>query len=135
MSLVDLARQAAENSYSPYSEFAVGAAVQWADGTVTIGTNVENKSYGLTQCAERSAVTAGISQGLRDILAIAVWVGEACPVSPCGACRQVLSEFSSPENSLEVTLACPSGDRNANQRIGTYPARGAHELEERDVSR
>jgi len=112
MSLVDLARQAAENSYSPYSEFAVGAAVQWADGTVTTGTNVENKSYGLTQCAERSAVTAGVSQGLRDILAVAVWVGEDHPVSPCGACRQVLSEFSSPENSLEVILACPDGDRN-----------------------
>ena len=112
MSLVDFARQAAGNSYSPYSEFAVGAAVQWADGTVTTGTNVENKSYGLTQCAERSAVTAGVSQGLRDILAIAVWVGEDQPVSPCGACRQVLSEFSSPENSIEVILACPNGDRS-----------------------
>jgi len=112
MSLTDLARQAAEKSYSPYSEFAVGAAVEWADGIVTTGTNVENKSYGLTQCAERSAITAGIGQGLREITAVAVWVNEDQPVSPCGACRQVLNEFSSSEDCVSVVLACPSGERN-----------------------
>lgn len=96
--LISRAREAARFSYSPYSGFPVGAALMCADGTVVQGTNVENRSYGLANCAERSALFAAISMGKKEFLAIAV----ACPasevpVSPCGACRQALSELCPPE--------------------------------------
>jgi cytidine deaminase len=92
--LVEMARAAADRSYSPYSRFPVGAALLCADGTVVTGTNVENRSFGLTNCAERSALFAAISQGRRSFLALAVSCPTAdAPVSPCGACRQALSEL------------------------------------------
>jgi cytidine deaminase len=96
--LMALAREAAGFSYSPYSHFPVGAALLCADGTVVTGTNVENRSFGLASCAERSALFAAVSAGKRKFTAIAV----ACPaspvpVSPCGACRQALSEFCPPD--------------------------------------
>ena len=85
---------AASNSYSPYSRFRVGAALRCADGTIVSGTNVENRSYGLTICAERSAIAAAISAGHREFTAIAVYSPDApTPLPPCGACRQVISEF------------------------------------------
>lgn len=94
MSLLQHAMEAASRSYSPYSHFRVGAALQCSDGTVITGTNVENRSYGLTVCAERIALFTALSMGLRRFTALAV----ACPdsedpIPPCGACRQVLSEF------------------------------------------
>jgi cytidine deaminase len=89
------ARRAAEASYSPYSRFRVGAALLCKDGTVITGTNVENRSYGLTNCAERSAIFSAISAGRTDFEAIAVSTPDsAAAVAPCGACRQVLSEFA-----------------------------------------
>jgi cytidine deaminase len=92
--LLDAARRAAEDSYSPYSHFRVGAAVLCKDGTVITGTNVENRSYGLTNCAERSAIFTGISAGKQEFLGIAVSTPDSeQAVAPCGACRQVLSEF------------------------------------------
>jgi cytidine deaminase len=91
------AREAAQVSYSPYSHFRVGAALLASDGTVITGTNVENRSYGLTICAERSAVVQAVSRGLRSFVAVAVHTPDSeQPVSPCGACRQVLSEFAPP---------------------------------------
>jgi len=96
--LISLARQAADRSYSPYSLFPVGAALLCGDGAIVTGTNVENRSYGLGCCAERSAVFAAVSQGKRDFAAIAVSCPRSkVPVSPCGACRQVLGEFCPPE--------------------------------------
>jgi cytidine deaminase len=96
--LISLARDAAQKSYSPYSLFPVGAALLCADGTVVTGTNVENRSYGLGCCAERSAVFAAVSQGRREFTAIAVCCPKSeVPVSPCGACRQVLGEFCPPD--------------------------------------
>jgi homotetrameric cytidine deaminase len=96
--LVELARKAAENSYSPYSEFRVGAALRLANGETVTGTNVENVSYGLTICAERAAVARAVSQFGPKIRIAAVAVvnlnGKASP--PCGACRQVLAEFIEP---------------------------------------
>jgi len=93
--LLDAARRAAEDSYSPYSHFRVGAALLCKDGTVIIGTNVENRSYGLTNCAERSAIFTAISAGKKDFQAIAVSTPDSeQAVAPCGACRQVLSEFA-----------------------------------------
>jgi cytidine deaminase len=94
--LVKAAWQVRERAYAPYSKFAVGAALLAADGRVFVGCNVENLSYGLTNCAERVAVGAAIAAGARDFLAVAVVADTQVPVSPCGACRQVLSEFGVP---------------------------------------
>lgn len=95
--LFALAREAAEASYSPYSHFRVGAALLCADGSVFTGTNVENRSFGLTVCAERSAISAAVGAGKREFAGIVVATPDASyPVSPCGACRQVLSEFMPP---------------------------------------
>lgn len=98
--LMDKAREASKNSYSPYSKFQVGAALLTTDSQVITGCNVENASYGLTMCAERAAIFAAVSQGRKkgDFTKIAVagkphngdW--EFC--SPCGACRQVIHEFT-----------------------------------------
>jgi cytidine deaminase len=92
--LLDQARQVRPHAYVPYSRFPVGAALLTADGSVVTGVNVENASYGLANCAERTAIFKAVSEGVREFRAIAV-VGPqdtlACP--PCGACRQVLYEF------------------------------------------
>ncbi len=93
--LVEAARAAAERSYSPYSGFRVGSALLLENGETVTGTNVENVSYGLTICAERSALVRAVSQfgpGIR-IAAAAVVNLNGAPSPPCGACRQMLSEF------------------------------------------
>lgn len=90
--LVNKAMQVRENSYSPYSQYKVGAALRTADGKIFIGTNVENAAYGSTICAERSALVSAISNGSYDIEAIAVVTKDGG--SPCGSCRQMLNEFN-----------------------------------------
>ncbi|MGA2633807.1 MAG: cytidine deaminase [Terracidiphilus sp.] len=97
--LLEQAHQAALHSYSPYSGFRVGAALLLANGEVVTGTNVENVSYGLTICAERSALVRAVSQFGPDIRVEAVAVTNLNQASspPCGACRQVLAEFTQPE--------------------------------------
>ena len=95
--LREAAREAATHAYVPYSGFRVGAAVLCGDGSVVVGCNVENASYGLSNCAERTAVFAAIAAGHRDLVAIAVScidgdVAEPATLMPCGACRQVLVE-------------------------------------------
>lgn len=92
--LVAVARAARAHSYSPYSHFAVGAALLCADGSIVSGCNVENASYGLTICAERNAVFQAVAQGKRDFQALAVVGSGSTPVWPCGACLQVLAEFA-----------------------------------------
>lgn len=105
--LIDLAVRAQKNAYAPYSNFHVGAALLCSDGSVFIGANVENSSFGLTNCAERSALFAAVSSGNRELCAIAVVGGaggvitDFCP--PCGACRQALAEFSR-DGSLRIIL-------------------------------
>jgi len=92
--LFRVAQEAALRAYSPYSKFRVGAAILCGDGSIVSGANVENRSFGLTICAERSAVVSAVSAGKRDFRAIAIATPDASyAVSPCGACRQVLSEF------------------------------------------
>ena len=90
--LMDEARLAACNTYSPYSKFPVGAAVLTINGNIVRGSNVENASYGLTICAERIAIGNTLSMGIKDIKAIAVY-NSTGPISPCGACRQFIHEF------------------------------------------
>jgi cytidine deaminase len=104
--LVAAARAARERAYAPYSEFAVGAALLCADGSVVSGCNVENGSYGLTICAERNAVFAAVASGRRTFTAIAVAGAPESVTSPCGACRQVMAEFA-PE--LRVLYTVPDG--------------------------
>jgi len=92
------AEKAAENAYAPYSHFRVGAALLCEDGTIITGVNVENRSYGLTICAERNAAASAITQGKSRFTALAISTPDSsAPVGPCGACRQVLSEFMSPD--------------------------------------
>lgn len=93
-SLIESARQVREKAYAPYSHFKVGAAVRTKSGRVFTGCNVENLSFGLTICAERVAVGAAVAAGERDFEALAVVADSKEPVTPCGACRQVLAEFS-----------------------------------------
>lgn len=92
-SLIDLAWQAREQAYAPYSKFKVGAAVLTTNGMTFPGCNMENLSYGLTLCAERVALGSMVAAGHRSLLAIAVVADTSEPISPCGACRQVLAEF------------------------------------------
>lgn len=91
--LIQAAWEAREKAYAPYSNFAVGAAVLTADGRVFSGCNVENLSYGLTICAERVAIGSAVAAGERVFPMIAVVADTEVPISPCGACRQVMAEF------------------------------------------
>ncbi len=93
-SLMAAAVQARATSHSPYSRFAVGAALLTESGAIFHGCNVENASYGLTCCAERTAVFKAVSEGERRFVAIAVTAREGQGAPPCGACRQVMSEFA-----------------------------------------
>ena len=94
--LMDCAIKARENAYSPYSHFAVGAALLCEDGTLYEGCNIENASYGLTNCAERTAIFKAVSEGHIKFKALAVVADTEGPCVPCGACRQVMAEFKIP---------------------------------------
>ena len=94
--LMDCAIKARENAYSPYSHFAVGAALLCEDGTLFEGCNIENASYGLTNCAERTAIFKAVSEGHVTFKALAVVADTEGPCAPCGACRQVMAEFKIP---------------------------------------
>ncbi len=110
--LVELSIKARENSYSPYSNFRVGAALLTASGKVYTGCNVENASYGVCICAERVAISKAISEGEKDFVAIAIAgahkdapIGEPC--APCGICRQTIAEFCGAD--FKILLAKEDG--------------------------
>ena len=108
--LVAAARSARDRAYAPYSGFAVGAALLTADGSLVTAANVENASYSLGICAERSAVVAAVADGHLEFTAIAVAGPGPDPVTPCGACRQVLRELPAGPG-LIVLAAGASGDK------------------------
>jgi cytidine deaminase len=114
--LLEQAENAAEKSYSPYSHFRVGAALRLTNGSVVTGTNVENISFGLTICAERSALVRAVSEFGPDIRIEAIAVmnlnGAASP--PCGACRQMLAEFS----DFETPVVFPAASGLRTMRFG-----------------
>ena len=111
LSLLDQARQAAQNAYAPYSGFHVGAALRLTNGEVVTGVNVENVSYGLTLCAERSALVRAVSKFGPEIRIEAAAVANLndAPSPPCGACRQVLAEFILPD--APVIFPTADGER------------------------
>ena len=100
--LIAAAQKARQNAYIPYSHFAVGAAVQ-VDGHIFAACNIENASYGLAMCAERNAMFQAVAAGYTHLEAIAVIGDTAGPISPCGACRQVMAEFFSSDAPVDLT--------------------------------
>jgi cytidine deaminase len=102
------ARAAVKNSYSPYSRFRVGSAILTGSGKIYSGCNVENASYGLCNCAERTAIFTAATAGERKIKAVVVYTPTSTPTMPCGACRQVINEFG--PNAI-VIGACDSAKR------------------------
>jgi cytidine deaminase len=128
--LLALARQVREHAWAPYSRFAVGAALQTRDGRRFLGCNVENAAYGLCNCAERTALFAAVAAGCRpgDFVAIAVIADTDAPVSPCGACRQVLAELC--DGDMPVLLGNLRGDRQPTTVSELLP--GAFRLPTRD---
>ena len=113
--LIDAAKQARKNAYAPYSkDFKVGAAVLTEDGSIFVGCNVENSSFGVTMCAERVAVFKAICEGHRRIEAVAIVVDLPHPIPPCGACLQVISEF---EPDADIIMANIAGEvTNSNMK-------------------
>lgn len=101
--LIELAIQASEHAYVPYSHFPIGAALVTKDGTIYTGCNVENASFPLTNCGERTAIFKAVSEGHQEFSELVVYGAESeKPISPCGACRQVMAEFF--DQDLKVTL-------------------------------
>ena len=94
--LLELAHEARERAYAPYSHYAVGAALLTKDGRVYQGCNIENASFSATNCAERTAIFKAVSEGYREFAAIAIVADTPGPCSPCGMCRQAISEFKIP---------------------------------------
>lgn len=107
--LVEAAIETRERAYCPYSRFHVGAAISTMDGSIFSGCNIENRTFGLTVCAERVAVLSAVAQGHRELAAVVAVTDTVPPSPPCGQCLEVLTEFGHPE--LPVLLANVQGDR------------------------
>lgn len=106
--LIHAARTAAAQAYAPYSRFRVGAAVLTPTGRTYTGANVENASYGLCNCAERTAIFAAVAAGEREIRCVAIYTPTPVPTAPCGACRQVIHEFGP---TARILSACDGSER------------------------
>lgn len=121
------ALEISEKSYSPYSKFPVGAALLMEDGSVITGVNIENRSFGLTNCAERTAVFKAVSEGYMTFKALAIATPASdYPVGPCGACRQVLTEFAPTDTPV---IFGPTLENSVKTTLGElYPYDSLHEL-------
>ncbi|MCZ8536066.1 cytidine deaminase [Paenisporosarcina quisquiliarum] len=108
LQVMEESKIARENAYVPYSKFKVGAALLTKEGKVYHGCNIENASFSMTNCAERTAIFKAVSEGVRDFASLAVVADTEGPVSPCGACRQVIAEFCEP--NMPVYLINLKGD-------------------------
>lgn len=109
LQLVKEATEMLNNAYVPYSKFPVGASLVTDDGTIYSGCNIENASYGLSNCAERTAIFKAVSEGKKSFKKLVVTGKTAGPISPCGACRQVMVEFCEPD--MPVLLTNTNGDK------------------------
>jgi cytidine deaminase len=118
--LVDAATTVRGRAYAPYSGFQVGAALLGESGRVYAGCNVENVSYGLSSCAERNAIFRAVGDGERCFTAIAVVTAAATPTPPCGACRQVLSEFAA-GGDMDVVMVTTGGTRKTRRLAALLP--------------
>ena len=128
--LMQQAQRAAQSAYAPYSHFRVGAALLCRDGSVIFGFNVENRSFGLTICAERNALARAIAEGKRDFAALAVYCADSTvPVPPCGACRQVLSEFVG--NDFPVHFRGSGDELKSMTMAQLLPHDSLHDLKDR----
>ncbi len=121
--LIEAAKTASAQSYSPYSGYSVGAALLFADGGVVTGTNIENASYGLTLCAETVAVAKAMAEGRRGGLVAAAVTGpigdeKAAPITPCGRCRQVLSELAQ-LGGTDPDIVCLGGQEIREVKLST----------------
>jgi cytidine deaminase len=116
--LIKTAALAKESAYAPYSKFRVGAALLTTEGEIFHGCNVENASFSLTICAERNAVFQAVAKGRKNFKAIAVISDHPSFITPCGACRQVLSEFNP---KLEIILATPKGKKKITTLKKLFP--------------
>ena len=125
--LISSASEAALKAYAPYSMFRVGAAVLADDGTIYTGVNVENRSYGLTVCAERNAIAHAVAMGMKSIKAVAIYSPDSeDPLPPCGACRQVITEFAVPD---AVVICCGSRGNAVEIPVPElYPMDSLHNL-------
>lgn len=111
--LLEKAKEASKNTYSPYSKFPVGACVVTPSGKTFIGTNVENASFGATICAERSAIMNMVVNGEREIEAIAIYGPKMKMCTPCGICRQVIAEFKLKNGTTNIILEGEDGEPKA----------------------
>ncbi|MBL0217777.1 MAG: cytidine deaminase [Myxococcales bacterium] len=110
--LVGKAIEAQRGAYAPYSKFRVGAAIR-VSGQVFTGANIENASYGLSMCAERTAIYAAVNHGALELQEVVVSTDASPPSSPCGACRQVLLEFAADPANVTVTSVNPAGEHRS----------------------
>jgi cytidine deaminase len=115
--LIEAATAVRDRAYAPYSEFAVGSALLGADGRIFVGCNVENASFGLTICAERNAIASAVAQGVHEFEALVIITDTSPPASPCGACRQVLTEFG----DFPVLLVNPAGEARSSSIAELQP--------------
>ncbi len=106
--LIEAALEAQKHAYAPYSKYHVGAAVLGDNGKIYAGANVENASYGLSICAERSAITKAIFDGVKTLKGVAVVTQSSPPAAPCGMCRQTIAEFA---HEVDIVCLGPNGER------------------------
>lgn len=117
--LLAAAIEVRRRSHSPYSRFAVGAAVLTEEGAIFSGANVENRSFGVTLCAERSAFAAAVSAGHRQFRGVAIVTETSPPGPPCGICRETMTEFCAPE--MPILLSNPQGERRWTTLGSLFP--------------